>query len=267
MANDLTKTSTQLPANNDDVDPFEAFGEEQASRAHITGDLLRFTKHGDWKAGQEQATLDEGTRMLAYMPGLKRGWVKWSDGSPTRHLLGLVSEGYTPPAREDLGDMDENDWPELNGNSIDPWQKTNYLVMLDESGQLYTFVTASKGGLTAVGAISSVYGKRRKMKSDEIPIVELHSRSYNHKQFGETFAPDIKITGWAKIPENFAELASAMDSEDEPVNDKTESFGGKAAKALAKPQAKPQGKAKAPAKAVVAGSKKKNGGPSKSVRF
>jgi hypothetical protein len=101
----------------------------------------------------------------------------------------------------------------LNGRPIDPWQNTNYVTMLDEGGQIYTFVTASKGGLSALGELVDQYAKRRRMKPDEIPVIELHARSYQHKEYGETFAPQLKITGWAPIPENFTELASAMEPE------------------------------------------------------
>jgi hypothetical protein len=209
MANEVTDPRREY-------DPYQEHADEVASRAHITGDLLRFTKHGQYKAGADQDEVDEGTRMLVYMPSLKKGWVKWYDGQPVQHIVGLVAEGYKPPERHDLGDMDESEWGELNGRPIDPWQKTNYIVMLDEDGQLYTFVTSSKGGLSAVGEICDAYAKRRRMKPDEIPVIELHSRSYMHKDYGETFAPTLKITGWAKVPENFNELQEAIGS-DEPV--------------------------------------------------
>jgi hypothetical protein len=207
MANEIT--------TNQQFDPYQQYADEVASRAHITGDLLRFTKHGEYKAGVDQDTIDEGTRMLVFMPSMKRGWVKWEDGQPVQHIIGLVSEGYRPPERPELGDMDANEWGELNGRPIDPWQKTNYVVMLDQEGELYTFVTSSKGGLSAVGELCDAYSKRRRMKPDEIPVIELHARSYQHKDYGETFAPSFKITGWSNIPENFNDLTDAIGSDEQ----------------------------------------------------
>jgi hypothetical protein len=269
MANELARTASNLPAQGD-IDPFQKLADETASRAHIVGNLLRFSKHGEWKAGQEQDEVPEGTRLLAYLPGLKLGWVKWEENAPTKHLLGLVSEGAFPCPREELGDLDESEWRDLNGQKIDPWQKTFYLVLLDENGEFYTYVTASKGGASAIGVVADRYAKRHRMKPDEIPIVELHSRSYDHKQYGETFAPDLRITGWSKIPENFDELQSAM-QEEESGSDETVEFA--APKALPRasaptPAAKSKvvAKGKAPAKVVATQGKKKNG-PSKTVRF
>jgi hypothetical protein len=200
-----------LPAIPTSADPWSDYASEANARGPIQGLLLRFTKHGEFKAGQDGEEVPEGTRLLVYMPGLQRGWVKWEDQKPVRHIIGLVAEGYRPPPRSELGDMDQADWPMLNGRPIDPWQNTNYVTMLDEGGQIYTFVTASKGGLSALGELVDQYAKRRRMKPDEIPVIELHARSYQHKEYGETFAPQLKITGWAGIPENFTELASAME--------------------------------------------------------
>lgn len=212
MANEVTVQGQH------EVDPFQQYADEVAYRQHIEGDMLRFSKHGEYKAGQDQEEIPEGTRMLVYMPGMKRGWVKWQDGAPVQHVIGLVADGYQPPNRSELGDLDEETWGELNGRPIDPWQKTNYLVMCDEEGQIYTFVTSSKGGLSAVGALADSYAKRRRMKPDEIPVIELQARSYNHKDFGETFAPVLHITGWAKIPDTFDDIKASIDGggDDQP---------------------------------------------------
>jgi len=217
-----------LPSTNTSANPWADYASESTSRGPIEGKLLRFTKHGDYKAGQDGEDLPEGTRLLVYMPGLKRGWVKWHEQKPVRHILGLVAEGYKAPPRSELGDMDETDWPVLNGRPIDPWQNTRYLPMLDESGEVYTFVTASNGGIQAIDSLVEQYSKRWRMKPDEIPIIEIHATSYDHKQYGETFKPQFKVTGWAPIPENFTELASAMEGEEE---------GEQAAFTLAPPKA------------------------------
>jgi hypothetical protein len=202
MANDVTQSTVR--------DPYAAYGDEVAARP-FQGDLLRYTKHGEYKAGQDQVKVPEGTKMLAYLPSLKRGYVKWHDSMPVATVMGLVSEGYQPPPREELGDLDEDEWELLNDRPIDPWQVTNHLVMCDVEGNIYTFVSSSKGGLSAVGELSKAYAMRRRMKPDEIPVIELQGRSYIHKDYGETFAPQFKIIGWTKIPQNFTELSAAVD--------------------------------------------------------
>jgi hypothetical protein len=250
MANDIVKKK----AASTEVDPYEQLGEGAGSFQHIHGNLLRFTKHGVYKDGQGQEEIEEDTRMLAYMLGLKKGFVKWDEGQPVNHILGLVAEGYQPPAREELGDLDQDDWPELNGRPIDPWQFTYYLPMLDEEGELHTFVTSSDGGKQVINDLGKRYGKRRRMKPDEIPIVKLQSTSYIHKKYGETFKPQFKIDGWAKIPQDFDELKAALAGGDDTpaIEEKTVPF---AIKRNAKPKVK--AKAEAPAR----------GGKKKGTRF
>jgi hypothetical protein len=247
MANDITTP------RNTEIDPFAEFGDEFGGMAHIHGDLLRFTKHGKYKAGQEQEEIEEDTRVLAYMPGLMRGYVKWQNQQPVRHVIGLVAEGFKPPSREELGDLDKSLWAELSGKPIDPWQYTAYLPMLDDTGQLYTYVTASKGGLGMLSELSKKYAARRKMFPDDIPIIKLGSRSYDHPDYGETFAPVFKIDGYAKIPADFDELqGSMMNGNDEPdaIEDKTQSFPIKSAKSKSKTPPPPvaRGKDKSPPK-------------------
>lgn len=204
MATDITRPGIA------ERDPYAEYADEVSTRP-FDGDLLRFSKHGEYKAGQEQETVDEGTKMLVYMPGMKRGWVKWQEGQPVAHVMGLVSEGFKPPPREDLGDLDEDQWEELNGKPIDPWQKTNHLPMCNVDGQVFTFITSSKGGLAEIGRISDLFSNRRRMKPDEIPVITLQSRSYDHKLYGETFAPVFKVIGWTAIPQTFMELTTAID--------------------------------------------------------
>ena len=238
-------------------DPWADYASEANARGPIQGLLLRFTKHGQYKCGQEGEEMPESTRLLVYMPGLQRGWVKWEDQRPIRHIIGLVGEGYKPPPRSELGDMDQGEWPMLNGRPIDPWQATQYLPMLDEGGQIYTFVSSSNGGLQAVGGLVELYSKRRRMKPDEIPVIEIHATSYDHKQYGETFKPAFKVTGWAPIPENFTELASAMETEDE---------GEPAAFQLSPPAAQTEElAAPAPRPAAPAAARRAPGRPPKAV--
>jgi hypothetical protein len=246
MANNL------VTPNTTDIDPYAEFGDEFGGLSYIHGDLLRFTKHGKYKAGQEQEEVEDGTRVLAYMPGLMKGYVKWQDQKPVKHVLGLVAEGFHPPSRDELGDLEVKLWTELNGKKIDPWQYTAYIPMLDDTGRLYTFVTASKGGLGMLSELSKKYAPRRKMRPDDIPIIKLGGRSYDHPDYGETFAPVFKIDGWAKIPTDFDELKQLLANgggggEDQAVlEDKTTTFPIKSAKSKPKaaaPAAATRGKA------------------------
>jgi len=205
MTNDVTR-----PLTGTEIDPYAEYAGEVNTRPFV-GDLLIFTKHGQYKAGQDRDEIAMATKMLVYMPGLKRGWVKWQEGQPVAHIMGLVAEGFRPPPREELGDDNEDEWELLNDKPRDPWQTTNHLPMCNQKGEVFTFVSSSKGGLSEVGRLSELYSNRRRMKPDEIPVIELESRSYDHKLYGETLAPVFKVVGWVPVPQTFSELSASVD--------------------------------------------------------
>jgi hypothetical protein len=87
-----------------------------------------------------------------------------------------------------------------DGNPRDPWQFTNHLVLANpDDGQIYTFVTSSKGGLNALGVLCKQYGQAMRQRPNEWPIVELGMGSYAHrdKSRGRIKHPTFKIVGWA----------------------------------------------------------------------
>ena len=196
---------------------FETYGESVAPANMITGQLLVFTKFGEYKAGQDKLDVPAGTKLVAGIPSLRVGWVKWVGNKPADMRMGLIVEGFAPPLRGDLGDIDEDSWERFDdGRPRDPWQFTNYLQMLDEEdGSIYTFATASKGGLSAVGELCKAYGERIRTSPDDVPIVELGMRSYLHpnKSFGEIRTPQFDVVGWVEMPPQLLAAANGKGAE------------------------------------------------------
>ena len=249
MTNEIAKPNQQ-------ISHLGQFADQVTSRQHIIGDFLRFSKLGKWQAGQDQDELPEGTRMLAHIPGIKHGWRKWEGNKLVEHRVGVVNDGFRVPERHELGDEDRSTWRELNGQVTDPWQETVYLTLLDEGGNLYTFIATSKTGMNTIGEITKAYVSREAMGQFDIPVIELRSRPWKHRDFGDMIAPVLKLTGkWVPIPENFKELSEAMEAEPEVD---TEPFLISPPKAAVKPVA-PKITAKTTAKAPVKASPAKGG--------
>jgi hypothetical protein len=190
MANEVEKSGSN---------PFTAYGNAASSRV-IVGDLLKFNK-GDYLAGKEAREVPIGTAMVVIMNSLAIGWVKWSDNAPTEHVMGPVAENFQPPKRGELGDLDKSQWEiDDDGAPKDPFQFTNYLVMVERDGEqkLYTFTTSSKGGLGAIGELCKTYGKGMRQHPNELPIVEIDVGSYQHsnKAYGRIKYPVFKHVGW-----------------------------------------------------------------------
>jgi hypothetical protein len=173
---------------------------DAASRSRIIGKLLKFSK-GEYLAGQDSEEIAEGTKLVVNMDELMVGWQKWADSKPAESEMGRVAEGFRPPKRADLGDLDEGAWEtDDRGQPRDPWQLTNVAILKDVDGdQVYTFATSRKGGVSAIGELAGAYGKAMRQRPDEYPIVALNVRSYKHpnKNYGKIFTPKFDIVGWA----------------------------------------------------------------------
>jgi hypothetical protein len=187
------------PATNDDYNPYIAFG-DSVSQSNIVGHLLKFTKFGDFEAGENSINIPHGTELIAHMGDVLIGWQRWQDQKPTEQVMGLVRDNFQPPRRSELGDNDQSQWEvDDNGKERDPWQKTTMVIFkgLDDD-ELYTFSTSSKGGIQAVGKLSKEYGKQMRMRPDQFPVVRLGWGSYEHsnKQYGEIRFPVFEIVGW-----------------------------------------------------------------------
>jgi hypothetical protein len=193
----LNSKTTALATVGDD-DAFAAYANAVAPR-NIIGTLLKFSK-GDYLAGEEGAPVEAGTLFTANVGELLVGWVRWSASKPTDHLMLRVADNKPLPKRADLGDLDQTAW-ELDGAGTprDPWQFTNYLPLLNETGELFTFVTSSRGGIGAIGELCRRYSRHHRRHPDVLPIVALEVDSYQHKvkDYGRIKFPKFTPMGWA----------------------------------------------------------------------
>jgi hypothetical protein len=193
-----------------DVDPLVACADAIAPR-HIIGKLLRFSK-GDFFAGEESEPIPVGTKLTVAPDELLAGWIKWTDGKPTEHNMVRVADRKLPAKRSDLGDQDRSVWErDDRGEPRDPWQFTNYLPMMDENGELYTFTTSSTGGVAAVSNLVRRYGHHRKRHPDVYPIISLGVGSYQHgkKEYGRIKFPDFIPAGYEPKTQFLAALKGA----------------------------------------------------------
>lgn len=238
----------QPPANPAPMekDIFEEYGEQISSR-NIIGQLLKFSK-GDYLAGQENAEIPIGAKMIVNMDQLLLGWIHWEDSKPVEQHMGLLIDGFKAPERNQLGfgyepgdeePSDTSEW-EIDATTKeprDPWKFTYYLVMKDptklesaddgDSEGTYTFTTSSSGGKQAIGDLCKVYGrKRREGYKEHYPVVVLKVGSYNHsnKHYGRIKFPVFPVVGWfAKSkfgvlppPTDATEQLAAANAEDIP---------------------------------------------------
>jgi hypothetical protein len=226
------RKSSDLTDQADPADLFEAYGDAATTRS-IEGELLKFVQ-GDFLAGQDKRVIPLGTRLVVKMDTLCIGWQRWENNQRTETRMGLVCEGFVPPKRAELGNLDPAYWErdEDTGESRDPYQFANQVVMANPENdeEVFTFATSSKGGIGAIGELSKSYGKRIRQRPGEDPVIELDGGSYQHpiKSRGRIKFPIFKVVDWT---------AKDGDS-DEPAPEPPKSPPKEIAGAAAKPAAK-----------------------------
>jgi hypothetical protein len=226
MANEVANKNGST-ALSTETNPFQAYG-EASRQTSIVGKLLKFSK-GDWFCGQDDDDVADGSLFVANMDELMVGWIRWSDNKPTDHVMGKVSDRFQPPRRNELGDDDKSMWEtDEQGKDRDPWQFSNYLLMMNvndkakvtEDSELFTFTTSSRGGLNAIGDLCVKYGKGMRSHKEQYPIVKIGNGSYQHsnKSFGRIKYPTFEIVGWM----NKVSFLASEGSEREPDSEEVE---------------------------------------------
>jgi hypothetical protein len=194
-ANDNHKPPV-VPGKN----PFENFA-DRADNQMLFGPMLKFAK-GDYLVGRDGEECPD-KELVALMPGLLHGYIRWEDNFPVEHVMGLLMEGYVPPALETLGHRDKTKWElDTNGKPRDPWQESAYLPMISVNAEnVYTFTTSSDGGRRrAVAPLCRDYGGHIRQFPDELPVIGLAQDSYQHsdRSIGRVKYPLFPIKRYVK---------------------------------------------------------------------
>jgi hypothetical protein len=211
MSTALKKTEPQmLPAETGNNPWLQA-----AADAGGGGRILKFVK-GEYEVGGVEVPI--GTEFVAHVDQIVRGWTRFQDGKVAGQHIGKIKDGFRVPAREELGDMDQDKWErDADGEPRNPWVLQWYLPLIAEDGELLTFVTGSKGGIGAIGTLCRVYG--RKARDGLLPIVKLQVRSYRHERYGKIETPDFVIVGWDGLEPASAPMLEQRGASGDALND------------------------------------------------
>jgi hypothetical protein len=166
---------------------------ENAGRV-LRGTLLKFSDW-TWSKGKEGTEVKDGTKLIAL--GTVRAWVKWVGGKPAKYKI--PEAGRSMPEREDLGDLNEDDWEAgVDGEPKDPWQNTRFVHLVDPlSAEIFTFSTSSWGGRGAVADLAEQIQRVRYANPGAVPVVELTAHPMITK-FGKKSKPCFKVVDWRK---------------------------------------------------------------------
>ena len=168
----------------------------EGSKRMFVGTLIKCTK-GEWQMGPDRDLISPNTRFVAVMDTATTGYLKWVGGNQVDGRMGLVADGFQPPHRNELDDLDREKWEtDDDGARKDPWQKTDLLVLVSPTAphDLYTFSTSSVGGASALADLCGAHARTTEGVG-QYPVVTLDSDSYLHKikSRGRIYFPVFKI--------------------------------------------------------------------------
>jgi hypothetical protein len=167
-----------------------------------------------------------GREFIAHANQLTVGWIKFSGNAVVERRMGRVADGFVPPERDELGDLDQSSWEPRDGELKDPWTFQHLMPFEDpETGEVLIFTTSSIGGQIATESLAREWAKRlQRTGSRAMPIIKLGVSQMKTKKYGEVARPHFEITAWedAVAPaasamravndggDNFADVANAM---------------------------------------------------------
>ena len=206
-----TQTVNIAAARGTEIDNILGAAQEDAGFAK----LLKFKK-GEYFIGEELVPL--GTEYIAHAVGWTKCWIKFRDGEVVERQTYRVALGEQPPERENLDDLEKDNWPEgIDGKPADPWT-LQYLLPLEKlsDGDVVIFTTSSFGGRQAVADLCKAYAKRAEKNANcGQPIVKLAKTEMPTKKFGRVPRPRFEIVGWDDPLSAFAEAPPPVAPEGE----------------------------------------------------
>jgi hypothetical protein len=157
--------------------------------------LLKFKKSKFYVTDDEVAI---GREFIAHANQLTTGWIKFSGNAVVDRKMGRAADGFVPPERDELGDMDQSEWEVRDGELQDPWVFQHLMPFEDpETGEVLIFTTSSIGGQIATEALARDWAKRlTRTGSRAMPMIKLGVTQMRTKKYGEVARPHFEVTGW-----------------------------------------------------------------------
>jgi hypothetical protein len=167
---------------------------------HIKGGepILRMGTDGKFIFGAENIEVEDGSTWAINPLSIQHGWVCWKvipEGSKeSPELLGEEMRGmFDPKPNKDALPDYGHPWNE---------QITFQLRCIsgEDEGEQTIYKTSSQGGKRAALELMDAVGAQLdKDMSKPVPVVELKSDHYKHKQYGKTYFPVFEVVGWVSM--------------------------------------------------------------------
>lgn len=188
MSNDLTKFFGNRQNSETRKQATDALGSFASNKAAMLGDraLLRLSKKGEWVFGIDNEELPAGAVVLADPATMASGYVAWHKGQIEGEVMKPLSAGPVP----------SNDLKPVQAKN--GWQSQVSLDLFHpKSGIKLQYKTSAVGGIRAMLNLAGDFAFAMHENGDRVYAeLDFGVDSYEHKEYGTVYTPDISITGW-----------------------------------------------------------------------
>ena len=141
---------------------------------------------GIYRLVQDGGQVEPGTEFVAIWTETRKGFCNFSDDGYRQEMVG-ISEDRAEIQREDLGDDDQEQWPEgMDGQKRDPWQAQYILPLQRYDGSMELVGFVARNGVS-INAVQGLIGRCRyhpRAQQGFFPLIKLGVGHYNNKRFG-----------------------------------------------------------------------------------
>jgi hypothetical protein len=176
-----------------DTNPFANYEPDVFSRKSFPGVLGKFVDR-EFLIGKDKLPWPTDRSYVPVMNYLTRGWQKFRNRELVAQKSGLFVAGYRAPLRYELGDLDESTWEiGVDQKPKDPWQQFAAVPFVSvDMKDIYTFISSSRGGRTALDNLSTDHGAT---PAGKYPLVTLATSFYVHPVFNrKIWEPVFRVT-------------------------------------------------------------------------
>lgn len=174
---------------------------------------MRMGRDGMWLFGADNIEVEKGSQWAANPLSLKHGWINWkkvpqgSKEKPEKFGEILVAMHEPKPLLSSLPVYENGEW--LEQTSI-----TFRCLTGEDEGTQSDYKPSSVGGANAMkDLIAAIMKQLDEDPEFPVPLIEFGSSSYQHKTYGKTYTPELKIVDWLSLED--AQSGGEDDVEDE----------------------------------------------------
>jgi len=159
--------------------------------------FMKFAK-GEWVYGADESEADARSEWAVNPHSFRHGYIVWADEEVVDEQM--VTLGQACPATPSDGN----------------YQVAFEMVCVSgpDKGVHVMFKTSSKGGTKAVMQLIKAISAQASTSEEVVPVVNLATDSYKHKQYGKVHTPVFDIKSWVGMD---ATAVPEAEDDDEPA--------------------------------------------------